>query len=337
MRDTIRFALPSKGRLAEESFEFLERCGLRVYRPNERQYIATIPALPNVQVILQRPSDIALGVGQGSLDFGITGRDVMWEKNFDHPAAFVIVHDGLAFGKCSLNIAAPDSLPIVTVDQLREWMQTRPEPLRVGTKFTKLTADFFQRQQLTPYELIESEGTLEIAPTIGYADIIVDLVSSGITLRDNHLHLVQGGEILRSEAILVGNRDRLQRRPDVLALARRLLEYIEAHLRAKESVMVIANMRGESAEKIAEKMFAHAELSGLRGPTIAPIYPRQTDGHLWFSVSIAIHRHELDATISALRSIGGSGVIVTPALYIFDEEPSRYRALLHALELAPQT
>lgn len=333
-RENIRLALPSKGRMAELSFDFLEKCGLRVNRPNSRQYIAHIPMYPNVEVILQRPGDIAIGVRQGSLDFGMVGNDLHAEKNFGHEDKTLTLHDALGFGRCTLNFAAPNSLNISSMHDLQTYAQELAaggQPLRVATKFPKLTGDFLQRHAIEPFRLIDAEGTLEIAPTIGFADVIVDLVSSGQTLRDNHLHILDEGEILRSQSMLIANRQALTMRPDVLAMARIFLENIEAYLRAKDSVMVVANMRGDSAEIIATRMFNHSELAGLRGPTIAPIYTNNGDGHRWFSISIAIKKAEMTQTINALRSIGGSGVIVTPALYIFEEEPKRYRAMLDAL------
>lgn len=328
----IRLALPSKGRLAEESFAFLERCGLRIYRPNSRQYIATIPSFPDVQVILQRPGDIATGVRQGSLDFGITGYDMLAEKNFGHEEKMLILHDALGFGACTVNLAAPNEAGIISVDDLRERARLSATPIRIATKFPNVTSQFLEANHISSYRLIDAEGTLEIAPMIGFADVIVDLVSSGVTLRENGLTQLAGGEILRSQSVLVANRAALCEREDVLAFARTLLENIEAHLRAKESVMIVANMRGESADAVAERMFSHSELSGLRGPTIAPVYTRNGEGKRWFSISIAVNRRELDQTIAALRSIGGSGVIVTPALFIFEEEPVRYRAMIEALK-----
>lgn len=336
IREQIRLALPSKGRLAEQSFEFLERCGLRVFRPNSRQYIATIPTQPNVQVILQRPGDIVIGVRQGSLDFGITGLDMVREKN--HADKTLILHEALGFGHCSLNLAVPDALAdVVGTEDLAHYAKGLIEenrPMRVATKFPNLTAAFLDQHNIAPYKLINAEGTLEIAPMIGYADIIVDLVSSGMTLRDNHLHPLVDGEILRSQACLIANRNALKTRQDVLAFAKTLLEYIEAHQRANESYMVIANVRGDSAtssrsgqaETIAQKLFNQPDLHGLRGPTISPVFTR--DNESWFSISIAIKKRELNATIAALRQAGGSGVIVTPAIYIFEEEPERYRAML---------
>ncbi len=102
----IRFALPSKGRMQKESIDFLKACGLIVEKPNPRQYQATIPALPNVRVIFQRPSDIVVGVREGSLDFGITGLDLVAEKAYDDQKLLTI-HDSLGFGKCYLGLAIP--------------------------------------------------------------------------------------------------------------------------------------------------------------------------------------------------------------------------------------
>ena len=321
--------------MAELSFDFLEKCGLRVHRPNSRQYIASIPMYPNVEVILQRPGDIAIGVRQGSLDFGFVGYDLLSEKNFGYEHKTLILHEALGYGRCTLNFAAPNALGVDSVSDLKAYANQLAQAgrtLRVATKFPKLTARFLEQHAIQPFRLIDAEGTLEIAPTIGFADVIVDLVSSGQTLRDNNLHTLENGELLRSQMVLVANRTALRDRPDVLAIARVFLENIEAYLRAKDSVMVVANMRGESAEIIAQRMFDHPELSGLRGPTIAPIYTNNGNGHRWFSISIAIKKVEMTQTISALRSIGGSGVIVTPALYIFEEEPKRYRAMLDALQ-----
>ncbi len=333
MRDTIRLALPSKGQLAERSFEFFEQIGMRVSRPNQRQYIATIPSMPQVEVILQRPGDIAIGIRQGSLDFGVTGYDILTEKNHGYEERYLLLHDALGFGRCTLNIAVPSESQIGSLADLRALTEEKAaeKPLRVATKFPNITRTFLDQHDIKPVRLINAEGTLEIAPRIGYADIIVDLVSSGLTLRDNQLLKLPDGEILQSQAVLVANRQALQTRSDALQFAAQLLEYIEAFMRGNESVMVVSNMRGDSAEAVAQCMFDHPELAGLRGPTIAKVYTRDASEQNWYSISIAVKKHELQRTISALREAGGSGVIVTPATYIFEEQPARYRAMLDAL------
>lgn len=339
-RDDIRLALPSKGRLAGDALDFLEACGLRVYRPNPRQYAAEIPALPGLTVMFQRPGDIAVSVRQGSVDFGITGFDVFAEKGGEQQAEVLVLHDALGFSHCHLGLAVPESWQEVrTMHDLARrttTMHAPPDkPLRVATKFPTVTRAFLVEHDVVPHELIEVEGTLEIAPAIGYADLIADLVSTGTTLRDNHLKELEDGVILHSQAILIANRDILRQRAVVLTMARQLIEYFEAHLRAEACQLVFANMRGNSPQEIAARMFEQPDLAGLQGPTISPIVPNngnQRSGTNWFAVNIVVRKERLSQTIAALRAIGGSGVVVTPVTYIFEEEPERYRAMLAALQ-----
>jgi ATP phosphoribosyltransferase len=255
-RSNIRLALPSKGRLEPESLEFLDACSLRVYKPNPRQYQATIPAIPSLAVLFQRPGDIVVGVRSGSLDFGIAGLDIIAEKKGDN-GDVLILHDELGFGFCSLVIAVPEEWNVNTIKGVAAVARVTvgDRPFRVATKYPTLTARFLDQHNLTPYQLINAEGTLEIAPHVGYADFISDLVSSGQTLRDNRLVPLDDGVILKSQACLIANRNALNTRPEMLSVARELLEFIEAHLRAEKYFMVTANMRGDSPEVISQKMF----------------------------------------------------------------------------------
>ncbi len=327
---TIRLSLPSKGRLESDALDFLSAAGLRVFKPNPRQYQAEIPVLPELGVLFQRPGDIVVSVRQGSVDFGITGMDVLEEKRGDN-GDILVLHDGLGFGHCSLKLAVPEAWKDVTdLSSLKKFAGTLNRPLRVATKFPVLTERFLNQQSI-PHALISAEGTLETAPTIGYADIISDLVSSGQTLRDNRLRALPDGLIQPSQAALIANRKTLQTNPETLEMARRLLEYIEAHLRAKENLLVIANMRGESPEAIAQKMFTQTSVGGLQGPTISPIVTRESNQG-WHSVTVIVRRDHLPQAITELRSIGGSGIIVSPVTYIFEEEPPRYKAMFAALK-----
>ncbi len=336
LRTDIRLALPSKGALHKDAFDFLEACGLKIFRPNPRQYEATIPSLPQLTVMFQRPGDIVTGVRQGSIDFGITGLDILAEKAYGRSHSILMLHDSLGFGPCTLNLAIPEEQPAHTMSDLAKWARelgTNGRALRVATKFPKTTGAFLEQHGVMPVKLITVEGTLEIAPTIGYADVISDLVSSGITLRDNHLRPIDDGLILRSQACLIANKEALKTRPDVLTVARQLIEYIEAYLRAENSFLVVTNVRGDSPEDIAEKMLSQPHLRGLRGPTIAPVVARHhspTDPN-WFAVNIVVQKPNLFQAIAELRAIGGSGVVVSPCTYIFEEEPERYRAMLTAL------
>jgi ATP phosphoribosyltransferase len=326
----IRLSLPSKGRLQDSALAFLSAAGFPVFKPNPRQYQAEIPALPDLGVIFQRPGDIVVSVRQGSVDFGITGLDVIEEKRGAN-GDILILHDALGFGTCTLTLAVPESWTQVNdLPSLKKFSASLPGPLRVATKFPVLTARFLNTHDI-PHTLIAAEGTLETAPTIGYADIISDLVSSGQTLQDNRLRALPDGVIQPSQAALIANRKTLQTRPEAHEMARRLLEYIEAYSRARENLLVIANMRGESAESIALKLFTQTSVGGLQGPTISPVIVRD-DGPHWYSATVVVRRDHLPQAISELRLIGGSGIIVSPVTYIFEEEPPRYKAMLSALK-----
>jgi ATP phosphoribosyltransferase len=328
-KEVIRLSLPSKGRLEIDSLDFLAAAGLRVFKPNPRQYQAEVPAFPDLSVIFQRPGDIVVSVRQGSVDFGITGLDVIEERRGTN-GDVLILHDSLGFGACALTLAIPETWTSVRdISSLKEYSSSLNRPLRVATKFPVLTERFLNKHQIS-HVLIAAEGTLETAPTIGYADIISDLVSSGQTLQDNRLRPLPDGIIQRSQAALIANRKTLLTRPQALEMGRRLLEYIEAHLRAEGNLLVTANMRGESPEAIAQKMFTQSVVGGLQGPTISPVIVRDAESN-WYSVSIIVRRDCLPQAIAELRAIGGSGIIVSPVTYIFEEEPPRYKAMLEAL------
>ncbi len=328
-QQSIRLSLPSKGRLESDALDFLSAAGLRVFKPNPRQYQAKLPALPELGVIFQRPGDIVVSVRQGSIDFGITGLDMIEEKRGDN-GDILILHDALGFGSCALTLAVPETWKTVAdIASLKEYASSLKSPLRVATKFPVLTERFLNQHNIA-HSLIAAEGTLESAPTIGYADMISDLVSSGQTLLDNRLRPLPDGVIQKSQAVLIANRKALQTRPEVLEMARRLLEYIEAHMRAKENLLVIANMRGDNADVITKKIFTQTSVGGLQGPTISPIGVRDGTPN-WYSATVVVRRDCLPQAISELRLIGGSGIIVSPITYIFEEEPPRYKAMLNAL------
>ncbi len=330
MTQSIRLSLPSKGRLEVDALDFLAETGLRVFKPNPRQYEAQVPSLPELGIIFQRPGDIVASVRQGTIDFGITGIDVLEEKRGAN-GDIIVLHDALGFGHCALKLAVPEAWTDVNdIPSLKQYSTALNRPLRVATKFPVLTERFLKQHDI-PHTLISAEGTLETAPTIGYADIISDLVSSGQTLQDNRLRALPDGLIQSSQAALIANRKNLKENPNTLEMARRLLEYIEAHLRAKDNLLVIANMRGSSPEAIASKLFTQTSVGGLQGPTISPIVTRESDQG-WHSVSIVVGRSRLPQAITELRSVGGSGIIVSPVTYIFEEEPPRYNAMLAALK-----
>ncbi len=326
----VRLSLPSKGHMAQAATDLLAACGLEISKPNPRQYAASIPALPGLTILLQRPGDIVVSVRDGSVDFGITGIDVVAERQGDNGAVLVL-HDALGFGHCHLALAVPEAWEEVRVmADLAAHTRRLARTLRVATKFPHITGDFLARHDV-PSTLIPAEGTLEVAPAIGYADLIADLVSSGQTLRDNRLRPLDNGVIIRSQATLIANRAALETRPEVLTVAHRLLEFIEAYQRAANHVAVFANVRGESPQVVAQRMSTQRTLGGLQGPTISPVIVRDGNPN-WHAIHIVVRRDQLFQAVTELRAIGGSGVVVTPVTYIFEEEPTRYRAMMEAIQ-----
>lgn len=218
MTDTL-FAIPSKGRLKDDCLALLERAGLPVTPPSERSYETVIPALPGVRVMLISAGEIAERLARGDFHAGITGEDVLRERlgalngAEQHDDVQTIGLNGpirvarLGFGPADVVVASPTSwLDCETMSDLRdisdEIRARQHRPLRVATKYVRLTRAFFARHLVTDYRIALSTGATEAAPASGLADIIVDITTSGATLRDNHLKILDDGLIFASEACL---------------------------------------------------------------------------------------------------------------------------------------
>lgn len=326
----VRIALPSKGHLESETLDFLTSCGLRVSKTNPRQYSALIPALPGVRVLFQRARDIPKSVAAGDVDLGVAGYDTIAEALSPSLDGVVIVHDGLGFGECELVTAVPDEWSDVnSLADLRN-KAGRNGRLRAATKYANLARQFLDAQGLDMIQIVSADGALESAPAVGYAEFIIDLSSTGTTLRDNHLKPLADGTLLRSAATLIGNRAALQTRPEVLSTTLKLLEFVEAHLQAAGQYLVFANMRGGSEEEVAARIFEQTGLGGLQGPTISRVITREA-GAGWWAINIVVGGANLYNAIQQIRAIGGSGVVVTPVTYIFEESPARFERLLAEL------
>jgi len=331
MSKPIRMTLPSKGHLQEGTLEFLEDCGLRVKKPNPRQYSATIPALPGVEVLFQRPRDIPRSVAAGDIDLGITGYDTVAEILGEDDERIVLVHEALGYGECALVLAVPMAWDDVdTLADLGE--RSAAEGLRVATKYNRAVTRFFERARMNNIRIVYADGALEAAPSIGYADFIADVTSSGTTLRENNLRPIEGGTIVESQAVFIANRAALHEREDLLAVSQQILELFEANLNAKGQYMLFANIRGESPEEVSERLHSQPDLGGLQWPTIAPLLTGNAEQGNWWAVNLVTPQHRLYAAIQQLRAVGGSGVVVTPVTYIFDEFPARAQRLLQVIE-----
>ncbi len=209
---TVSLAIPSKGRLREQALEKLAAAGLAVSLPeDERKYRARIDGRGDIEVMFLSASEIAGEIGQGAVDLGITGEDLVRENLAEwETRAEILVR--LGFGQADVVVAVPDIwLDVDTMadldDVAADFRQRHGRRLRIATKYWRLTQQFFSgKHGIQVYRIVESLGATEGAPASGSADIVVDITSSGSTLRANHLKVLADGVILRSQACLVASR-----------------------------------------------------------------------------------------------------------------------------------
>ncbi|TPI12440.1 ATP phosphoribosyltransferase [Mesorhizobium sp. B4-1-3] len=210
----ITLAIPSKGRLKEQSLEVLAKAGLAVTLPeDDRKYRARIDGLDNLEVAFLSASEIAGEIGQGAVDLGITGEDLLRENLADWEARAEIVAR-LGFGHADVVVAVPDIwLDVDSMadldDVAADFRQRHGRRLRIATKYWRLTQQFFSlKHGIQVYRIVESLGATEGAPAAGLADVIVDITTTGSTLRANHLKVLGDGTILKSQACLVASKKR---------------------------------------------------------------------------------------------------------------------------------
>ena len=329
MRELLNLAVPSKGAMEEPALRFLAECGLAVRRTNPRQYNARISGRANMSAVFQRAADIPQKLALGLVDAGITGYDIFREHVGESDDVVVAIED-LGFARCTLVLAVPEAwLDVSTMEDLcdvaSEFRQ-RGRRLRVATKFPRLVRTFLMDNGLSSHALVEGSGALEIAPQMGYADIIADINETGTTLRANHLKTIVGGTILASQACLLVNRPRLRESDLRLEMVRDLLEMIEAHQRAGEVVSVTANIEADSAVSAGRKVLSRRELAGERGPTVMPVFDPRAPGRV-FAVTIVIASELLGEARDHLRSCGGGTITVQRPLYLFGERSEAFESL----------
>ncbi|OLP58046.1 ATP phosphoribosyltransferase [Xaviernesmea oryzae] len=206
---TITLALPSKGRIKEASAALFDKAGLSIVSVgNDRSYRGRIEGLDGVEVAYLSASEIARELAAGTVDFGITGEDLVREGMSDVETR-VDFCARLGFGAADVVVAVPEIwLDVETMadlgDVAADFRARHGRRLAIATKYWRLTQQFFsQRHGIQLYRIVESLGATEGAPAAGQADIIVDITSTGATLRANHLKVLADGVILKSEACLV--------------------------------------------------------------------------------------------------------------------------------------
>ena len=206
---TITIALPSKGRMKEDSAAIFERAGLPIVAVgNERSYRGRVEGWDDIEIAFLSASEISREIGNGSVDFGVTGEDLVREGLAEADRRMDIAAR-LGFGHADVVVAVPeiwldvDSMADLG-DVAADFRARHGRRLAIATKYWRLTQQFFSGSHgIQLYRIVESLGATEGAPASGSADIIVDITSTGSTLKANHLKVLPDGVILKSEACLV--------------------------------------------------------------------------------------------------------------------------------------
>lgn len=206
---TITIALPSKGRMKDDASAIFEKAGMKIVAVgNERSYRGRVDGLDDVEIAFLSASEISREIGNGSIDFGVTGEDLIRE-GLSEADARVEFCARLGFGHADVVVAVPEIwLDVDTMadlgDVAADFRARHGRRLAIATKYWRLTQQFFSAKHgIQLYRIVESLGATEGAPASGSADIIVDITSTGSTLRANHLKILSDGIMLKSEACLV--------------------------------------------------------------------------------------------------------------------------------------
>ena len=280
MMKKLKIAIQKTGRLSENSHKLLEECGIKF--SNGVNVLKTSAVNFPVEVLFLRDDDIPQYVEQQVADIGILGENMVLEKN-----KAVDILEQLGFAHCRLSLAIP-----------REDEFTGPEYLmnrRIATSYPKLLTDYLNQNKVSA-EIEELSGSVEIAPGIGLADAVCDIVSSGSTLMTNGLKEVV--TILKSQAVLIANKNL---DPDSVDILNRLLFRIRAVKNAKENKYILLNTPESAIPEICKI------LPGMKSPTVLPLAEKG-----WCSLHSVVKEDEFWERIDQLRNAGAEGILVIP-------------------------
>ena len=283
----LRVAIQKSGRLSEQSQEVLKNCGLRFARSKDKLfwYGQDFP----VDLLLVRDDDIPRLLLDGVCELGIVGENIAREVMLDRGCKDALVRlSTLGFGHCRLSIAVPERSDITDIKAL--------DGLRVATSYPALTRDLL-RQAGVVAEISELSGAVEIAPSMGTADAISDLVSTGTTLRANHLKDLQ--VLFRSEAALYGRTDDLGE--DKQGLIDLLISRLNGVMQARASKYVMLHAPRNALEKITEL------LPGVEHPSVMPL-----EGSDRIAVHAVCGETVFWEHLEALKAAGASAILVLP-------------------------
>lgn len=277
---TLKIAIQKSGRLSEKSLQLLEECGIKISN-GERKLKAVAQNFP-VEILFLRDDDIPQYVEQGVADIGILGENEVWEKGKE-----VNVIQQLGFAGCRMSLAIPKDEIYTDLSYF--------EGKRIATSYPKILIDFFAQKNINVF-IEEISGSVEIATSIGLADAVFDIVSTGSTLLMNGLKEVE--TVTKSEAVLIANPNLTQ---ETQAILNKLLFRIQSVREGKQNKYILLNAPNSAIENIC------SILPGMKSPTILPLVNKD-----WSSLHSVIQEDDYWEIIEQLKNHGAEGILIIP-------------------------
>ncbi|MCB2195926.1 MAG: ATP phosphoribosyltransferase [Bacteroidetes bacterium] len=278
--EKLKIAVQKSGRLSEKSLQLLQECNIKLTNGN-RKLISVSSNFP-IEILYLRDDDIPQCINDGVADIGIVGENEMLEKGYP-----LSVYQRLGFAKCRLSLAIPKSEKYNSVD----YFQNK----RIATSYPFILKKFLQDNNINA-EIHQISGSVEISPSIGLADGIFDIVSSGSTLISNGLKEVE--KVIESEAIIIG-KEKLN--PEIQEILDQLIFRIKSVQKAKSNKYILLNAPNEKLKEIIEI------IPGMKSPTIMPLVDDN-----WCSLHSVVNEEKFWEVIDQLKSAGAQGILVIP-------------------------
>ncbi len=319
MSEKLILAVPSKGRLMEQTAELLASGGLTLRKTgHQRGYRGEVAEMPEIEVAFISASEIAASLKSGRVHLGVTGEDLIRESIIDADKRVALI-TGLGFGHANVVVAVPQSwIDVRTMADLDDvttgFRAQHNRRMRVATKYINLTRAFFASHGVVDYRIVESAGATEGAPAVGTAEMIVDITTTGATLTANGLRVLDDGVILRSQANLVASRE-ADWSNGARETARLILDHIAARARASKYREVRTRFPGCDAALLKEAHDRFGVASPFGGPTSSGM------------VTLHCPPDRLYALASFLRQHGADTVSIASLDYVFDRDNPLFEKL----------
>jgi ATP phosphoribosyltransferase len=323
--DTLKIAIPSKGRLQENTLGFFARAGLAMAQEGgSRDYRGIIKSLPGVEILFLSASDIVSKLASGEAHFGVTGEDLIREAMPDDDRSLELLTP-LGFGNADVVVAVPKGwIDASTMEDLEEiaadFHARHGRRMRVATKYVNITRRYFAEHGVADYRIVESLGATEGTPASGAAEFIVDITSTGSTLEANALKVLDDGVMLRSQANLVASLV-APWSPSALNRARQLLGRISAEQTARTNRDLTVTAKANLIKKLTAGLDVKA----------APFSLSTDETHQ--TVTVRVVAKEATAVSERLIAAGAERVSISDASYIFEEQSPLFDRLSERLKV----